>query len=533
MSLAHDSVEDGNQHDEENDDTDDENLFCTLAVTGTNPTFQGIFICNEADSPDGQALSPMCVCQACAEVCFDDGYHEVEYIGMGPSYCDCSNMGNCKLHEKSLQEAQRLGIVLPEEKEESNANASLPEDFVREAFDVPMLQSFDSDNPQSSLSSLLVEQAQELIKHTKETHWIDESVVNMQCEDDVQDHQQLCLLESLAWSIYRSHRERYNDAMFSDDDTKSSKGGAEWWVQVKGISSSKEFNTNTADENDTVDEKNTPQSSSIDLHYDKDEALAESFGIGSFPVLSTVTYLTAAPEIAAPTVIFDHTYTQGEDEVMSSMMVSRPRIGKHICFDGRLLHGAPYHPSLLSSPQSKTNDEPDQKGSDEASPKEPFFRVTFLVNIWKDRRPASVHVLDDEIREQIISLPQPEHSEQVSLETIALPMTRLTIRSVSFEEEENIPEHLRERIELPFVSNLAEDDDDENSNQESSMEVVTFPPPPIEDCALLSFGPGLQAYMDYKYNEGEDEEDIESNAGQSDNESPSPSAKHKAQSDYV
>ncbi len=506
------------KHCEEEEEKEDErHCFCTLAVTGSHPTFQAIFVCNEfseAGETD-DAAQPMCVCQACAEVCRDDGYHEVEYIGMGPSYCDCSRMGNCKLHEKSVKEAERLGVIPKDQGEEkvASTNASL-EKFVREAFDIPMLQTF-SDKP--LLSSLLVEQAQELIKYTKETHWIDETMVD--------GLQEMSLLESLAWSIYRSHKERYKDTMFDDDDCQDARGGAEWWVQVKKISTPTEDNEASEPDSIDVDSKPTPlaSSSSIDLHYDKDEALAESFGIGSFPALSTVTYLTTAPSMAAPTIIFDHTYTQGEDEVMCSMMVSRPRIGKHICFDGRLLHGAPYHPSLLST---NTNHSDENYVS---------FRVTFLVNIWKNRRPASVHVLDDKIRSALLSLPG-----QLDFEQTDLLMTPLEISKVSFEEEEkNIPEPLRDRIELPFVSNLAEDDDDEGNNGGSTV-VVTFPPPQMEDCVLVTFGAGLQAYIDYNYGpeEDDDEGEIASMSAQADDSSFSqPSMPNSplpsSQSDYV
>ena len=595
-----DEIQD-NPADEEKEDLG-ERSFCTLAVTGTDPTFQAIFLCNECflDSPPESTTNtggttatastgaeaplrqaPLCVCQACAEFCHGDGYHDVEYIGMGPSYCDCSRLGNCKLHEKSLREAERLGIVpnsSRQQEQERDAVTTPPppppitqqspsEDyFVREAFDISILQQVENENKntRSPLASQLVEQARELIRHTKETHWIDETVVGNNRnagEADASDQKQLCLLESLAWSIYQSHRERYKNTLFCDNDGDNDGGGAEWWVQVKNISTcnSCPVEDDSADENDTLDAcRNNGgtlrplASSSIDLHYDKDEALAESFGIGSFPALSTVTYLTAESTIAAPTIVFDHTYTQGEDEVMSSMMVSRPRIGKHICFDGRLLHGAPYHPSLLpySSPSSN-KDEPregtvppiiqNRDDSREGSGK-PLFRVTFLVNIWNDRRPSSVQVLDDAIRDSVLSLPQLESitEDEGALLFLAqpgngLPMTPLAIPRVSYEEEGDLPETLKNRIELPFVSNLGDDDDDDDDNEKDeggSTVVVTFPPPPTDDCVLVTFGPGLQAYMDYNYGPEEDDGDAESNAAEADDES-SHSPIPNPQSDYV
>lgn len=564
-------------YDEEKEDLD-ENRFCTLAVTGTHPTFQAIFLCNEcfvdsspesgnasAEAPSSE--SPLCVCQACAEVCRDDGYHEVEYIGMGPSYCDCSRMGNCKLHEKSLREAERLGMVPKDGRQREamcSTQTSSSEDFIRDTFDISMLQRVESGNARSTLATLLVEQARELIRHTKETHWIDEAVIgaNNDGNGDASNQKKLCLLESLAWSIYQSHQKRYKSRVFHHDyvnDGGVSRGGAEWWVQVKDIStSSSPLNETNIDKNDVInnvdgndeDPIRSLASSSIDLHYDKDEALAESFGIGSFPALSTVTYLTASPTTAAPTIVLDHTYTRGEDEVISSMMVSRPRIGKHICFDGRLLHGAPYHPSLLSSSTSNTTDTcegtvlPTIQHRDDSreTSRRPQFRVTFLVNIWNDQRPANVLSLDDKIRDSILSVPQCEMTseEEDALLFLAqtgneLPMTPLVIPKVSYEKEDDLPEAMKDRIELPFVSNLGEEeeDDDEESDQEGgSTVVVTFPPPRTDDCVLVTFGSGLQAYIDYNYGPEEDEDDADSNADQVDNESlRSPIS--KPQSEYV
>jgi hypothetical protein len=503
---------DGNNNrveDDGDEDTEeaDEHCFCTYAVTGTDPTFQAIFLCNECfvDPGDGtaeattkpemvntelskqqqqQQHTPLCICQACANICHDDAYHDVEYVGMGPSYCDCHRLGNCKLYQKSMEEAARIGMVLSDDQA-----LPLPTTFVQEAFDVPILQKQDeNDSSEETFAFLLVEQARELIKHTKETHWIDEAVIQSNT-DQSNGTKAVCLLESLAWSIYQSHRDRYSDRIVDDG-----KGGAEWWVQVKDVSTSKNDN-----EEEKEGVKKPPlAASSIDLHYDKDEALAESFGVGSFPTLSTVTYLTAPSKTAAPTIVFDHTYTQGEDEIMSSMMVSRPRVGKHICFDGRLLHGAPYHPSLL--PSETTDSAEAATGS--------VFRVTFLVNIWNHRRPASVRVLDDAIRKCILDLPQPksllEESQRILRSedgaSTKLTMTPLAIPSVAFDEEETLPKDCQDRIELPFVSNLKGDDDDDDYGLEGSgMVVVTFPPPPMDDCVLVTFGRGLQAYLDYNY----------------------------------
>jgi len=166
-----------------------------------------------------------------------------------------------------------------------------------------------------------------------------------------------------------------------------------------------------------------------------------------------------------------------------------------------------------------------------------------------------VHVLDNKIRESIRNLPHHEglffengsssDGFRLLLEDTAggrLPMTALDVPRVSFEEETDLPEALRDRIELPFVSNLAEEDDNEQAEKENDdqdsgvspgMVVVTFPPPPTDDCVMVTFGPGLQAYLDYTYGPEEDvdDEDTGSTVAQADAESQS--SLPKTQTDYV
>ena len=214
--------------------------FCTFAVTGNRTTWQAIYICHECVNENEASTTPLCICQACADHCHHDDEHEVEYIGMGPAYCDCDCIGNCGIFPDSLKEAERLGMLQSRDSQipaPANDNSSPKDPLEHEAFEIPALS-----DPE--MSSLLVEHAQELIQHTKETHWIDN-------KSNLND---LCPLESLAWRIYQHHVNRYIKP--TPAEQSSSQGGSEWWVQVKDTSGS---------------------ATAIDLHYDKDEALAESF----------------------------------------------------------------------------------------------------------------------------------------------------------------------------------------------------------------------------------------------------------------
>lgn len=244
-STNKDIPQDAPMEEEEDYEEPSSSNFCTFAVTGNQTTWQAIYICHDCVNENDNAKAPLCMCQACADHCHTGDDHDVEYIGMGPSYCDCDCIGECSIFPKSLQEAERLGMVESRDASQTSTSstatttiseeeASSPNNPLRhDAYEIPILS-----DPE--ISSLLVQHARELVQNTKETHWIDNETATANHE--------LCPLESLAWEIYQHHVTKYN--------IPNSKGGAEWWVQVKNTSGS---------------------ATAIDLHYDKDEALAESF----------------------------------------------------------------------------------------------------------------------------------------------------------------------------------------------------------------------------------------------------------------
>lgn len=168
---------------------------------------------------------------------------------------------------------------------------------------------------------------------------------------------------------------------------------------------------------------------------------------------------------------------------MNLMLVSRPRLGKHLVFDGSLLHGAPAHSMMKPTHESGLTDET------------PSVRVTFLVNVWKDRRPASVYPLGPEIRQTLQHLQSPPVAIDETFD-----MLPQQVPSIAYEKEEDIPESIRNRIELPFVTKgITWEDTIEEGDDEGGLVVITFPPPPTNDDStfLIRFGPSLQAYLDY------------------------------------
>jgi hypothetical protein len=297
----------------------------------------------------------------------------------------------------------------------------------------------------------LICQAEALVEESRDTFWIP---IDDNEEESRNDKRDWCDLEKLAIEVYKRHVKAYNlcsgHSAKKGDTQDETTPGAEWWVQVKPVGSSK-----------------TP----VDLHYDKDEALAEAFCLGSFPTLSTVTYLTGRDTHdsqykddemqrggmdEAPTVVFPHTYHDDEDQPISAMLLSRPVRGKHIVFDGRLLHGAPGHPALRSS-QGGGN----EACNDDNESRCPM-RVTFLVNIWRTGRPAGVHILPQSIRNRVLSAAIPnEQSMLLEFNKRVVPQycapSNLTLAFT------DIP--MNTRIILPFVSKgatwIGDDSEDE------------------------------------------------------------------------
>ncbi len=84
------------------------------------------------------------------------------------------------------------------------------------------------------------------------------------------------------------------------------------------------------------------ETADVGWHWDRDYEV-EAAGICLYPHISTVTYLSDG---GAPTVVLKSNQTPllMSDEVAATAtdcFISHPSCGKHISFDGQLLHSAP------------------------------------------------------------------------------------------------------------------------------------------------------------------------------------------------
>eukprot|EP00965_Chrysotila_dentata_P187784 6172345-Pleurochrysis_carterae.AAC.3 len=184
-----------------------------------------------------------------------------------------------------------------------------------------------------------------------------------------------CLLESLALAIFHRHAQ----GVVYD----SSLSGVEWWVQVR---------------------KHGHEDEGIEFHWDCDESVADRSGILRCPTLSTVTYLS---DTGAPTMVLEDVpapTTAGAESVeevtgpMKSAFVSFPKKGKHLVFDGCLLHGAvptglERDVAALAASSTQATSSSRELPPEQQKPN----RITLLANIWIDHRPKAIDALPESL----------------------------------------------------------------------------------------------------------------------------------------
>ena len=112
------------------------------------------------------------------------------------------------------------------------------------------------------------------------------------------------------------------------------------------------------------------------------------------PLLGTVTYLEAGGSVAPTAVLedcFEAELLAGHGAMVATAHLSLPVPGKHICFDGRLLHAAPaqLREIFRTAPA-------DDQGRAKSKRRKPS-RTTLLVNIWQDHRPKDPRPLAKEV----------------------------------------------------------------------------------------------------------------------------------------
>ena len=194
------------------------------------------------------------------------------------------------------------------------------------------------------------------------TFWLDGC--GDQDRDQVRDR---CDLERLACLIYQLHvcspESASESASTSTSDSLDAADcmGLEFWVQVRKCSGG-------GGDGGGGGGARTNTAANIGFHWDKCEKTRAARDVYVHPLLSTVTYLGSC---GSPTVITGHRVgTDGAVKLGSAdddaVCTSFVEAGKHICFDGALLHGVPPPTSRQCTCGAACIG----------------TRVTFMVNVW-------------------------------------------------------------------------------------------------------------------------------------------------------
>ena len=146
------------------------------------------------------------------------------------------------------------------------------------------------------------------------------------------------------------------------------------------------FDFHAPDEEDGYDAETsgvefwTQDGASLGAHFDKDETAREKVGVIVTPHLATVTYLSDG---GAPTVVFEGLTPRSlpeekrANESCERVAVMYPKVGAHLRFDGRFLHGV----------LSEFADDTPTEGK----------RMTLLCNVWLNHKPMGIERLPEEV----------------------------------------------------------------------------------------------------------------------------------------
>lgn len=192
-----------------------------------------------------------------------------------------------------------------------------------------------------------------------------------------------CALEALVKQIFEKHVAHLESGTYSPEHS-----GAEWWTLVMDGDNEDAKAVGEGDEDDEDEEDE------VGLHFDADYELEEqASNMLLHPRLATVTYIS---DYGAPTLVLSQKSPPIDDikkktleKGISKAWLSHPKLGKHIAFDGRLLHGAP----ALYFPSQKHSDGEPQAKRQKIEKK----RYTLLVNIWLNHWVLDASLLDDDV----------------------------------------------------------------------------------------------------------------------------------------
>lgn len=221
-----------------------------------------------------------------------------------------------------------------------------------------------------------------------------------------------CALEQLALNIFQSHTKGLETGKHFDLE----RSGAEWWTLVMDTNSSPEAKEEKPKSDDDSESSEEEEDDEVGMHFDADYGLEDQLpNYLLHPRIATVTYLS---NVGVPTLVLNKRSPPPTDVDKKSLngsigkgWLSCPLIGKHIAFDGRLLHGAPgtFFPAFNSPPEKDEKEPPSKKRKVEGGNEVDTIdakgngtkRITFMVNVWLNHCPIDAELIDDDLCSQM------------------------------------------------------------------------------------------------------------------------------------
>jgi len=217
-----------------------------------------------------------------------------------------------------------------------------------------------------------------------------------------------CALEKLAMDIFQAHTKGLEAGKHYDLE----RSGAEWWTLVLDTTRPNSIEE-TRESYDADSQSSEEEDDEVGMHFDADYGLEHQLpNFMLHPRVATVTYLS---NIGVPTLVLDKRSPPPKDIEKKSLggsievgWLSHPMVGKHIAFDGRLLHGAPgtFFPTATKKRLDCEDHEPATKKrkvevkstiSCENDVHSSTQRITFMVNIWLNHCPIDAELIDDNL----------------------------------------------------------------------------------------------------------------------------------------
>eukprot|EP00804_Cyclotella_cryptica_P027290 CCRYP_014391-RA/>CCRYP_014391-RA protein AED:0.04 eAED:0.04 QI:171/1/1/1/1/1/2/56/452 len=271
-----------------------------------------------------------------------------------------------------------------------------------------------------------------------------------------------CALEALAHTIFHAHVDGLEGASANGSKKSSEHGdmksllydpersGAEWWTLVLDAPSADgKEDTNQ----EQLDDDEEEEDDEVGMHFDADYGLeAQISNFMLHPRVGTITYLS---DIGVPTLILDKRSPAPSDVEKKSLggdinraWLSHPRFGKHVAFDGRLLHGAPgkFFPAVAESvtvtePKTKKAKVEEKECTKHQNPLS-GKRITFLVNIWLNHCPIDADILDEDVVSKLTTVWENPTNGKTKADESYCPPFKWNLKDVS------VPDDLGEAVTL-------------------------------------------------------------------------------------